>query len=84
VARSENDRLVHDRAHPPLVDLAHCEDPHSGGAHEPRLFGIDAPRADQHTIFRVNLRRETSDPRQFRRSIAEDYGKGHPVNISGW
>ena len=50
---------------------------------EDGFFRIDAARAYEHAVFRMDFRRETADLCQLFRPKTEDRGKWHPMDVSG-
>src|SRR5215472_387158 len=54
-------RFIHDGAHSPFVELTHSDDPNTGIFEGDGFLRVDAACADQHAVFRVNLRRESAD-----------------------
>src|SRR2546423_866754 len=80
--RRNRDGLVHARAHPALVNLAHGEEPYAEFLYKLALARVNVPRADVRAEARVELGREAFDVGQLRRAVTEEYRERHAVNVS--
>ncbi len=64
-ASGEAQGFFHYRAHAALVNIAHSEDTDAGAAHILFLHRVDVTHANQHAVFRLDLRRKVVDFAQF-------------------
>src|SRR5215510_10212183 len=81
--RGQPHRFVHHRAHSAFVEFAHRDHANARRFERYRLLGIDAARANQDAVFRMDFRSETADVGQVRRAVSEDGGERHSMNVAG-
>src|SRR5205085_11993502 len=79
--RRNRDGLVHARAHPPLVNLTHREEPYAKSLYKLALARVNVSRADVRTEARVELGREALYVGQLRRAVSQKNRERHAVNV---